>query len=136
MRERSPKVRAINISHFLLVGGVDILTSGAIDLGPCYFAILAYSDRDNILLFAIDSGTCSEFAGEIFFPHDGEPLRSGDEASMYKPIELDGLLIKLEESEVDGESTVGLQFRLRWAPLLLISSLSIYCIELRCTCSS
>lgn len=121
MREGSAEKCPIHIRK-LLLGNVDILASGAVDLHASNLRVFADTDWDHILLLAHDSGAGSELATEVLLPHDAETLWGCDIASMDQAVELGCLLIDLQESGHKSISTVGLRFHLLRVPCCARSS--------------
>ena len=96
MGERCPEIGSIDVRE-LLLWSVDILAPRAIHLSPCQLHIFTDADGNNILFFAKDSRTGSEFAGQVFFSHDGQAFGGGDVPGVDESVEFSCLLIYFQE---------------------------------------
>jgi hypothetical protein len=95
--EGGAEVGAVGIRG-LLLGRVDVLAAGTVDLDPGDLEVLADGDGQHVLLVAHHAGTVAEPPRQVAFPHDGESLGGGDVAGVEEAVEFGGVLVDFEEA--------------------------------------
>ncbi len=97
MGEGGAEVGAVGVGG-LLLGRVDVLAAGTVDLDAGDLEVLADGDGQHVLLVAHHAGTVAEAAGQVALAHDGESLGGGDVAGVEEAVEFGGVLVDFEEA--------------------------------------
>ena len=99
MGERTSEVGTIDIMT-LLLRDIDLLTARTVDLDSGSANFLAHTDRKCRLPVTQYPGTYPESPFCVLLTHDGQPFGRQDEASVNESIDISGLLVDAEVSDL------------------------------------
>jgi hypothetical protein len=86
----------------LFLGHVDLFASGAENFDSGGANVFAHTDGQDVLSFTKNSRTYTEDSLEVLFFHEGKAFGSEYEPGMNESVNISGLLIDGEISELKG----------------------------------